>query len=154
MPAISARPGDAGDGVDDAGFAQIPFAIATGDITWQELTGPDARARLIMGPQGGFHILGRLRFEGFAPDVAVRFRVTDLATGTLFNDPTDVLRRRDRQGLVRTPEGWESVSAELVIFTQIRTADQARGHRVRWDVELEEASSGRRARTSREFLVE
>lgn len=107
-----------------------------------------------MGPQGGYHVLGRVRFSGFNPDVNIRFRVSCTSTGQVYNNPDDVLRRRDRQGLVNTGTSWESSTAELVILTQIRSPADVAGHTVRWEVTLEEVGTGRTARASREFIVD
>jgi hypothetical protein len=145
---------DAGAATDDAGFALVPLALGTGESAWQDIPASGGHVRLIMGPQGGYHTLGRVRFSGLCPDVSMRFTVTDVASGTVYNDPTDTLRRRERQGLVRSGDGWESSAAELVIFTQVRDPATVAGRRVRWDVVLEEPSTGRRARASREFIVD
>ncbi len=143
---------DAGDNVDAS--AAIPFELGTGLSQWEDIPASGAHVKLIMGPQGGYHVLGRVRFSGFAPDVNLRFRVTDISSGQVFNDATDVLHRLERQGLVNTGSAWESTSAELVIFTQIRSPTEAANHTVRWEATLEEVSTGRTARASREFIVD
>lgn len=145
---------DAGFATDDAGYTVIPFELGTGATQWEDIAASGAHVRLIMGPQGGYHVLGRVRFSGFSPDVNIRFRVECTSSGGVFNDVTDVLRRRERQGLIDTGTFWESSSSELVIFTQIRSPAEAAGHTVRWEVTLEEAGTGRRARASREFVVD
>ena len=150
----SPTPSDASYPVDDAGSVLIPFELGTGANQWEDIPASDAHVKLIMGPQGGYHVLGRVRFSGFAPDVNLRFRVVDTSSGLVFNTPDDVLRRRDRQGLVNTGSAWESTSAELVIFTQIRSPSDSAGHRVRLDATLEEFATGRVARASREFIVD
>ncbi len=150
----SAPPPDASVAVDDAGNILIPFDLGTGATQWEDIPASDAHVKLIMGPQGGYHVLGRVRFSGFAPDVNLRFRVVDASSGQVFNTPDDVLRRRDRQGLVNTGSAWESTSAELVIFTQIRSPSDSAGHRVRLEATLEEFATGRVARASREFIVD
>jgi hypothetical protein len=145
---------DSGSPVDDAGNVAIPFELGTGATQWEDLAPSGQHVKLIMGPQGGYHILGRVRFSGFAPDVNLRFRVSCTSTGQLYNNPDDVLRRRDRQGLVNTGTAWESSTAELVILTQIRSPAEVAGHTVRWDVTLEEGGTGRTARASREFVID
>lgn len=147
-------PSDASIAVDDAGFSQIPLALGTGAAAWEDIPASGAHVKLIFGPQGGYHTLGRVRFAGFAPDVSMQFRVVDTSTGQVYNDPTDTLRRRERAGLVRNGDQWESSSAELVIFTQLRNAVDVMGHNVRWEVTLVEAGTGRRAFASREFIVD
>lgn len=147
-------PSDASFTTDDAGYTLIPFELGTGATQWEDIPAQGAHVPLIMGPQGGYHVLGRVRFSGFSPDVNVRFRVECTSSGTVFNDVSDVLRRRERQGLINTGTYWESSSSELVIFTQIRSPADAAGHAVRWEVTLEEAATGRRARAYREFVVD
>ncbi|MFO0557247.1 MAG: hypothetical protein U0269_04460 [Polyangiales bacterium] len=145
---------DSGSPVDDAGNVTIPFELGTGATQWEDIAPSGQHVKLIMGPQGGYHVLGRVRFSGFNPDVNLRFRVSCTSTGQVYNNPDDVLRRRDRQGLVNTGTAWESSTAELVILTQIRSPAEVAGHTVRWDVTLEEAGTGRTARASREFVID
>jgi hypothetical protein len=145
---------DSGYPVDDAGFTLVPIELGTGSAAWECFAATAPHARLIMGPQGGYHTLGRVRFTGFAPDVTLRFRVVDTGSGTVFNDATDALRRRERQGLTRVGDAWESSSAELVIFTQIRSPAEAIGRTVRWEVTIEETGTGRVARASRVLIID
>jgi hypothetical protein len=145
---------DGGAIVDEAGNISIPFELGTGATQWEDLAPSGQHVKLIMGPQGGYHVLGRVRFAGFNPDVNLRFRVSSTSTGEVYNTPDDVLRRRDRQGLVNTGTAWESSTAELVILTQIRSPTEVVGHTVRWDVTLEEVGTGRTARASREFVID
>ncbi|MBL8678340.1 MAG: hypothetical protein JNK05_04200 [Myxococcales bacterium] len=147
-------PSDASLVVTDGGFVAIPLDLGTGAVAWEDIAPSAAHVKLIFGPQGGYHTLGRIRFSGFAPDVSVQFRVIDVATGRVLNDPSDTLRRRERAGLVRNGDQWESSSAELVIFTQIRNPSEVMGRTVRWEVTLEEAGTARRAFAVREFVVD
>ena len=150
----STRATDASYPIDAAGFVRIPLELGSGMIAWEDIAASGAHVKLIFGPQGGYHALGRVRFAGFAPDVSMQFRVVDTVSGRVYNDPTDVIRRRERAGLVRSGDRWESSSAELVIFTQIRNATEVMARSVRWEVTVEEAGTGRRAFASREFVVD
>ena len=152
-----ASPGVLNDGgiqVNDNGFSLIPFDLGTGLTEWQPIPLTDAHMKLIMGPQGGYHVLGRMRFSTFSSDVSLRFRVISLDGMTVYNNPNDVIRRRDRQGLLSTATGWESSSAELVIFTAIRGPLEAAGKTVRWETIIEDNATGQRAYAQRVVVVD
>jgi hypothetical protein len=141
-------------GVDDGGFTPIVFELGTGLTEWQSVPLADGHMKLIMGPQGGYHVLGRLRFSSFSSDVSVQFKLASLDGTTLYNNPSDVLRRRDRQGLFQTATGWESSSAELVIFTAIRNPSEVAGKIIRWEVTLQDNMTGLRAYAQRVVTVD
>lgn len=116
--------------------------LGTGQSAWQDLPPTGGSFGLVMGPQGGYHLYGRVRFAGLAPDVNVSFRVMDHTVGTVFNNPTTTLHRRERMGLVASGDGWESTSAELVILTTIRAPSEVAGHVVCWEATVQELGTG------------
>lgn len=153
----AAPPADAGARADDAGDvapAAPAVELGTGPRAWQDLP-PDGsgRAEVVHGPQGGYHLLGRVRFRGLAPDVYVSFRVTTADGAAVLTDDRDRLRRAPGRGLLETAGGYECTSAELVILTAIRGPAEVAGRRVRVDVRVEEAGGGRALTDSREVTV-
>lgn len=139
---------------DDSGLVAIPFELGTGLTEWQPIPLADAHMKLIMGPQGGYHVLGRLKYSTFSSDIAMRFRLSSMDGTVVYNNPNDILRRRDRQGLFNNGTGWESTSAELVIFTAIRAPAEVAGQTVRWQVVIEDNLTGQRAYAERTFVVD
>ena len=141
------------DPFDAAMYTSASLELGTGLEAWQSVAPTGDRVELVHGPQGGYHILGRYRFEGFMPDVFAYFRVTPVEGGAPVNTPTVRLHRTSTAGLTRVGSGYQSTYAELVIFTQISFPAEVVGHRFVWELVLEEVSTGRYATTQREITV-
>ncbi len=141
------------DPFDASTYEPVPLELGTGLEAWQSVAPTGDRVELVHGPQGGYHILGRYRFDGFMPDVFAYFRVTPVEGGAPVNTPTVRLHRTSTAGLTRVESGYQSTYAELVIFTQISFPTEVVGRRFVWELVLEEVSSGRFATTRREITV-
>jgi hypothetical protein len=126
----------------------VSVELGTGQSYWTELPPSGAETELIHGPQGGYHVFGRVRFRGFQPDVLVNFRVTAEGSSALLTEDAE-LPRIERRGLVRTEQGFESSSPELVILTRIRGPTEVVGRRHLLTVTVRERASGRVAGASR-----
>jgi hypothetical protein len=111
--------------------------LATGARTWQELPRDGTgRAEVVLGPQGGYHVFGRVRLHGLAPDVTLRFRVTSADGARILTDDRDTIRRVTGRGLLAVGDGaFESTSGELVIL-QIRSPAEVVGQRWRMEVQV------------------
>jgi hypothetical protein len=132
----------------------IPLELGTGQASFEAVPPFGGRVELIHGPQGGYHIYGRYRFSGFAPDVYVSFRVTPAEGGAPLNNATDRVRRIDQRGLVRAGSAWECASPELVILTAIPGPADVVGRRYRWEVFVRSAATGQIATAEREVTIE
>ncbi|MBI5516787.1 MAG: hypothetical protein HY909_23585 [Deltaproteobacteria bacterium] len=130
----------------------VEVDLGTGQSYWTELPPTGAETELIHGPQGGYHIFGRVRFRGMQPDVLVSFQVTPAEGGPSLTDHEE-LPRIERRGLVRTEQGFESSSPELVILTRIRGPTEVVGRRFTLSVTLRERASGRVASASRAVTI-
>ncbi len=130
--------------------------LGTGQLYWEPLAATGTHVELIHGPQGGYHIFGRVRFTAPTSDVYVSFRVTPTTGGAALNDATDRLHLVEGRGLTRTATGWESTSALLVVLVNIRGPAEVVGRSVRFETAITpspatpEIPSGT---TSREVLV-
>ncbi|MFO0630897.1 MAG: hypothetical protein U0325_35450 [Polyangiales bacterium] len=119
-------PQDAGladrPGLDGGPDASGPLLeLGSGQLAWEPLRPSGNRLELIHGPQGGYHVFGRVRFRGLGPDVYVSFRVTPSGGGPAINDPASRVRLRDTRGLVRIgDDAYETSGAQLVILEAIR----------------------------------
>jgi hypothetical protein len=91
------------------------LAVGTGLDQWTELPPIGAQTQAYRGGQGGYHLYGRVRFTGLAPDVYVMFWLFEEGRREALNYVARVRRRVDR-GLVRAGDGWESAFAELVVL--------------------------------------
>lgn len=131
----------------------IPLELGTGRLAYETLPPFGASVGLVHGQQGGYHIYGRYRFSGFAPDVYVSFRLTPAEGGAPLNDPTDRVRRIEQRGLRRAGDGWESAYAELVILTQIHGPAEVVGRRFRLEIFVRSAATGQIATTEREVTI-
>jgi hypothetical protein len=132
----------------------IVVELGSGQTDWETVT-MDGQTELIYGPQGGYHIWGRARFQGFQPDVDVSFTVTRLDDGAVLHAPSDARRwiaDGVRRGLLDLGGGVYATDAELVILN-IGCADEVVGHRIRWDLQVRERATGRTATTTREVTV-
>ena len=108
--------------------------LGTGQLYWEPLNASGTHVELIHGPQGGYHIFGRVRFSAPTADVYIRFRATLLDGGAALNDPNDRVHLVEGRGLTRTATGWETTSALLVVLVNIRGPADVVGRNVRLEV--------------------
>ena len=129
-----AGPSPARDAATDAGDTPSPavrIELGTGQLGWEPLAPAGTAVELIHGPQGGYHLFGRVRFDTLGPDVYIRFRVTPAEGGAAVNDPNDRIRLTEGRGLLRTSAGWETSSAQLVILVTVSAPATVVGRRFR-----------------------
>lgn len=141
------------DAAREAGAAPA-VELATGPRAWQPLPGDGSgRAEVVFGPQGGYHIFGRVRMEGLAPDVTLLFRVTSPDGTRVLTDDRDRIRRVVGRGLLRAPDGaYESTSGELVIL-QVRSPMEVTNQRWRMEVRVMPADQSPTVTDAREFTI-
>jgi hypothetical protein len=141
------------DAAPDAG-APPSVELATGARAWQELPRDGSgRAEIVFGPQGGYHIFGRVRMRGLAPDVTLHFRVTSLDGTRALTDERDRIRRVSGRGLIQSAPGtWESTSGELVIL-QVRGPMDVMGQRWRMELQVIPADQSPVVTDTREFTI-
>jgi hypothetical protein len=136
----------------DGGAVRVE--LGTGQLHWEDLSSQGTRVELIHGPQGGYHIFGRVRFEGVGPEVHVRFRVTPLEGGAPVNDPNDRLRLVPGRGLVPLTQGWETSNAQLVVLTTITGPAAVVGRRFRFEAIVSSvANADIQATDTREVVI-
>ena len=149
-----AAPSDAaGDVTADA--PSVRMELGSGQLHWEDLPA-SARVELIHGPQGGWHIFGRVRFDRLGPSVAVTFRVTPLAGGAPLNDPAERIRLAEGRGLVPINNAWECSNALLVVLTALRDETAAAavvGQRFRFETTVTSVETGQSATTAREITI-
>lgn len=139
------------DGGGDAA-AVVPVAtMGTGLSAWEDIPTQGARLELVMGPQGGFHLLGRARFRGLPGDVSLAFALQPLAGGPSVSE-VGAVRRIDRRGLTRWGDGWETTSAELVILAPGVMPSAVVGQTLRMALTVTDAA-GRTATDAREVTI-
>lgn len=145
-----ARPdADAGD-VDDAPHdigaeappadVQVvagPVELGGGADAWASLPRDGGRAELVAGPQGGWHIFGRVRLRGIEPDVYLTFALTPEEGGEPVNLANETVRRLERRGLVRVGDFYESSYGELVILRDGLRPMNVVGRRFTFSVRVE-----------------
>lgn len=124
------------DAAREAGVAPS-VELATGARAWHELPADGSgRAEVVFGPQGGYHIFGRVRIRGIEPNVTLRFRVTSPDGARVLTDDRDTIRRVLGRGLAAADGGvYESTSGELVIL-QIRDPMDVVGRPWRMQVQV------------------
>lgn len=146
-----ASPAAAPDGGGDAGAVGPAATLGTGLSVWEDIPTRGARMELVMGPQGGFHLLGRARFVGLPGDVSLAFALRPLGGGPSVSEEGAV-RRVDRRGLTRWGDGWETTSAELVILAPGVMPSAVVGRTLRLELTVTDAA-GRTATDAREVTV-
>lgn len=131
--------------------------LGTGQLSWEPLdTTGGTRVELIHGPQGGYHLFGRVRYTSLGPDVYVRFRVTPVDGGSPLNDPAERIHLIEGRGLARAGNGWETPNAQLVVLVNIQNPDAVVGRRVRFEVSVAPSpglETTPALRVSREVLI-
>jgi hypothetical protein len=146
--------------VDDAALdgldPNVTVELGTGQLDWEDVPRTGARLELVYGAQGGYHVWGRVRFHGFAPDVDVNFSAVDLTTGRVLRTPTMWARRRIENGIGYALEsvgnGTFATAAELVVLS-IDCANEVVGHQLQVRVLVRERASQRIAADMRTAFV-
>ncbi len=128
--------------------------LATGGRAWQAIPSDGSgRAEVVFGPQGGYHVFGRVRMQGLAPDVSLLFRVTSPDGTRVLTDDRDRIRRVAGRGLLQAADGaFESTSGELVIL-QIRSPMEVVGQRWRMEVRVMPADQSATVTDVREITI-
>lgn len=134
--------------------ASAPSAeLGTGGRSWQALPScGSGESEVVHGPQGGYHIFGRVRYRGLPSDVYVTYRVLSLDGARLLTDDRDRLRRSPGHGLLQTSGGFESTSGELVIL-QIQNPAEVTGQRFRFEVRVQDANGAAMISDAREVTI-
>ena len=141
--ALDGSPFDAA--APDSGLAGVEVSFGTGQIDWEDVPVAGGQLELIYGAQGGYHVWGRGRFHGFAPDIDVAFTAVDLATGTLLHMQTWARRRIENNvsyGLESVGGGTFETDAELVVLN-IQCASEVVGHQLQVRVFVRERATMR-----------
>ncbi len=141
------------DAAVDVPITGAVVELGTGQLSWEDIPPSGARVELIHGPQGGYHIFGRVRFESMGDMVTVRFRVTPVAGGAPVNNPEDGIRLSPGRGLLPTSRGFESASALLVVLTEIRDPTPVVGRRFRFEALVTSADGARTVTAAREVTI-
>lgn len=118
---------DAGDALEDP-----TLEFGTGQLEWEPVSARGSALELIHGPQGGYHLFGRVRSARLPPAVELRFRVTRAAGGAALNNPEERITLRLGRGLRPAPTGgWETSNALLVVLENIRGPEAVVGQTLR-----------------------
>lgn len=138
---------------DQDASTDVPLELGTGRIQWEALPPSGGQVELVHGPQGGYHIWGRVRFRSFDPDVYLSFRVLPIEGGEAINATWERVRRADQRGLVPFGDGYQNASADLVVMAIAGLPSSVVGRRFRWQVAAQEIATGRVAITEREVTI-
>lgn len=144
------RPDDAdGNALDDP-----TLELGAGQLDWEPLS-PTAvtPSELIHGPQGGYHLFGRLRSMRLPDAVQVTFRVTDLTSGRVLNNPDERITLRNGRGLSGAPGAWATSNALLIILERIMGPAEVVGHVVEIEAFVRPLNDVRAARVVRRVRV-
>jgi hypothetical protein len=138
---VASGAADAGDTRDatvvDAATAPGPVELGTGQDYFMNLPRAGGRVELVHGPQGGWHVYGRVRLRGIAPDVYLTFSLVPEEGGAPVNLANETVRRQERHGLILVGDVYESSVGELVILADgVRPPDVV-GRRFRFGVRVE-----------------
>ncbi|MBK8695027.1 MAG: hypothetical protein IPN17_22800 [Deltaproteobacteria bacterium] len=116
--------------------ARGPWSSGRGE-TASRLSLARGRVELVMGPQGGWHVYGRVRLAGITPDVYLTFALIPEGGGAPVNFANETVRRQERRGLTAVGDLYESSYGELVILADgVRPPDVV-GRRFRFGVRIE-----------------
>lgn len=127
--------------------------LGTGQLSWEDLTTDGTHVELIHGPQGGYHVFGRVRFTGLSPQVGITFEVTPVEGGAPVNDPTDRIVLAEGRGLLPVGQAWETSNAQLVVLTTIHDPSPVVGRRFRFSVTVTSTATGESARDTRVITI-
>lgn len=128
--------------------------LGTGQLAWEPLSPTGNRLELIHGPQGGYHVFGRVRYRALGPDVYLSFRVTPVGGGPALNDPAARVRLREGRGLVRLgADQWETSGAQLVILEAIRGPEDVVGRSFRLEMTVQRFEGAETASAASEITI-
>lgn len=135
-----------GDAKADAPPADVmerpgPVELGGGADAWISLPRSGGRSELVAGPQGGWHIFGRVRLRGIEPDVYLTFALTPEEGGEPVNLANETVRRLERRGLVRVGDLYESSYGELVILRDGLRPMNVVGRRFTFSVRVERSAA-------------
>jgi predicted transcriptional regulator len=150
LAATSCGPPPPSDGGIDAGDLDgtvpgVTVSLGTGQNDYEDIARVNGRVELIYGAQGGYHVWGRARFRGFAPDVDVSFQAERVDTGQVLHMPQPARRWIQdgvRRGLLDLGGGEFMTDAELVILNLACSSDLV-GRQLRLRLFLRERATGR-----------
>ncbi len=135
-----------GVGCTNDGSALDPTVqLGTGQFDWESYASCAPTSELIYGAQGGFHVWGRVRIQGFAPDIDLSFRAVRVRDGRVLHTPTAVRRWNDNgapRGLFDRGAGIYQTDPELVILS-LDCARNLVGELLQIDALVRERVSGR-----------
>jgi len=134
--------------------ATFPLELGTGEAAWESLPEEGGRAVVVRGPQGGYHIYGRVRSAAIGPDVRVSFRLrrADEPDAAVLNYDDPPARLRLGDGLAATPEG-NSTGALRVIFRALSGPAEVAGMPFRFEACLQDIATLRVATTARRIVI-
>ena len=93
---------DAGPPDFDSGGVAPTVEIGTGESAFVPIAASGAALELVMGPQGGWHVLLTCRFTGLSPDgLLLRYDVGEAGRDAMWNMTAEYALTRDRV----TPDG-------------------------------------------------
>jgi hypothetical protein len=143
------------DAADDANPPGVTVAVGTGQSDFVDLPPTGGTIEIVYGPQGGYHVWGRARFRGFAPDVDVAFQVTQLDDGRILHSPLPLHRWVENgvlRGLVDLGGGEFMTNAEQVVLNIACSTDLV-GRHILLELWVTERASGRVAYDHRDVRV-
>jgi len=128
--------------------------FGTGQLDWEPVAPRGTPLELIHGPQGGYHLFGRLRSARLPSAVEIRFRVTALGSDVPLNNPDERITLRLGRGLrpVGT-SGWETSTALLIVLESVRNPAVVVGQPLRVTATVRPLDDPRAARIVREIVV-
>ncbi len=148
-PASDAGPPDAADTLDDP-----TLEFGTGQLDWEPVAPQGTPLELIHGPQGGYHLFGRLRSARLPGAVEVRFRVTTLTSPEALNNPDERITLRLGRGLRPAPDqGWETSGPLLLVLESVRDPAAVVGRTLRVEALVRPLDETRAARVTRDIVV-
>jgi hypothetical protein len=133
----------------------VTVSLGTGQSDYESIPHTDGKVELIFGPQGGYHIWGRARFQGFAPDVDIAFKITRMDDLHVYHAPTLLHRWIENgvaRGLVPLPGGEFMTNAEQVVVS-ITCSNELVGRHILFQVFVTERATGRTVTDSRDVMV-
>lgn len=140
---------DAGETLDDP-----TLEFGTGQLEWEPVAPRGTPLELIHGPQGGYHLFGRVRSARLPPAVELRFRVTLASGGPALNNPEERITLRLGRGLRPSPDGgWETSTALLLVLENIRGPEAVVGRTLRIETRARPLDDPRAAVLVREVRV-
>lgn len=139
--------------LSDGALVDPTLELGTGQTYFETLAERNQRVELIHGPQGGYHIFARVRFERLGGDVYATFRITPIEGGAPINAFTERMHLAEGMGLVREGRGWASSNALLVILSEIHAPTEVVGRRFRWELSVRPQGTEQSVTTSNDITI-